>query len=154
MEPRARRKIGPRFSRLLFSCEYSISTDGAAGAQILWLLAGLDDFHHRVMPWSRSDPAIAGDQRSFEQFCQGHVNGVIRRQGRAEFPHSRHQEIVRITMKRKVSQILEGLLAALSWNGLIPNVTAEHLGHLDIQKMGGMERHARRENAFLNLNPG
>src|SRR5437016_13670773 len=61
---------------------------------------------------------------------------------------------MRITIERKVAQILQRLLPALSGNRLIPDITAQHLGHLDVEEMGRVERHLRRENTFFNSNSG
>jgi hypothetical protein len=45
-------------------------------------------------------------------------------------------------------------LPTLGGNRLIPDITAQHLGHLDVEKVGRVERHPWRKNTFINFDSG
>jgi len=81
----------------------------------------------------RGNAGIAGEQWGAQHLRERHVHRIVRCKCRAEFPNAWKEEIVWIAIQRKVTKILERFFPPKLANGLLPDITTQHLGYFDIE---------------------
>jgi hypothetical protein len=99
---------------------------------------------HKLDPCMMSsrgcNAVVASKQLRLEHLCQCNVDGVVSRQVLPQFPNPRQQHVVGVAPQREILKSIDGVAATsgldLAGCGLAP----QHLGYLDIDQMGRMQR--------------
>ena len=77
------------------------------------------------MPQRGSETFVTGKQRGVEHFSQGDVHRVIGREIVPQLPDTRQQEVVRISVQRKVGEVGESRTAALGTDLVACGIAAD-----------------------------
>ena len=87
-----------------------------------------------------SKAAVASEERGVQNLGKRDVGGVVSRQVLPQFPTPRQQHVVGVAPQREILKSIDGVAATsgldLAGCGLAP----QHLGYLDIDQMGRMQR--------------
>jgi hypothetical protein len=99
-----------------------------------------DHFNSGRVARRPGDPSVPSNERSPEDFGQGHIDSVIGGEVLAQLPSSREEEVVGIAFAREVHEILEGLAGALESELTARHETTQNLGDLDVEQMRRVKR--------------
>src|SRR5215472_7372569 len=98
----------------------------------LLVLAWLHNFDNRVVCWCRSDPTVAGEERSVQSLRESHINRVVRGECCAQIPNTRKEKVMGIAKQGEGAKIVERFLPPVLGQFLVSNKAAQDLGYFDV----------------------
>ena len=90
-------------------------------------------------------------ERSVQRLGERDISRVVSGQVAAKLPHARRQEFVGIAAKGERGEVVERLAATIGGDLACRRISAQDLGHFDVDEMGRVELFSRVEQPIFNV---
>ena len=114
------------------------------------LFAASTQVYPGAMPGRRGDAAVSGHQHRIQRLCKRDVSGVVGREVMPQCPDPLQQDVVRVATQRKILKSIDGAAATSGLDLAGSGVAPQHLGYLDVDQMGRMQRKSLLEQPLLD----